>query len=52
MTDIENYKNIVEKIFGRTFDIPLNGNTNNCIGAINSRSNFAVFTDNFIVRLQ
>ena len=52
MTDIENYRKIVENIVHQDFDLPQSDTTNNCIGALNNRSNFAVFTNNFIDRVQ
>lgn len=48
MNAMENYKIIVDQIFERSIDIPDNGNTNNCIGALNSEDNFIVFRNNFI----
>ena len=52
MNDVQNFKNIVENIFQEAIDIPDNDSTNNCIGALNNRENFAVFNKNFIERLK
>lgn len=52
MSDIENYKKILEEIFGQKITLPKKARTNNCIGALNSADNFAVFKTNFIERLK
>ena len=52
MNDIENYKSIVENIFCQEFDIPISGNTNKCIGALNRSDSFVQFKINFIDRLK
>jgi hypothetical protein len=52
VTDIKNYKDIVRNVFSADIDIPDSEATNNCIGALNNRDNFGVFTDNFISRLK
>jgi len=39
-------------VFSLDFDLQDSPTTNNCIGALNNRANFGVFTGNFISRLQ
>jgi len=53
VTDIENYKTLLDKIFGvasATFD-PNNPITNNVIGALNHPTEFVEFRNNFTERL-
>ena len=54
MTDLENYSNIIDNIFGaNTTTFKRTGNsTNNVIGALNNASNFEVFAANFTQRLR
>jgi len=52
MTDVENYKEILENIFQREISFSDNTVENNCIGALNDINNFHVFRNNFIERLK
>jgi hypothetical protein len=52
MNDRENYKIIIENIFSQNFELEINENTNNCIGALNHDDNFMIFKTNFIERLK
>lgn len=52
MTQVENYKKILEDIFGQTISFTNNKVTNNCIGALNSADEYHVFNANFIERLK
>jgi len=54
MSDLENYKHLIEDIFGvgtATFDASLD-HTNNIIGALNNNSNLKQFTNCFTARLK
>lgn len=51
MTQVENYKYILEKIFNESIKFSNNQITNNCIGAIQDQKNFEIFSNNFIARL-
>jgi len=52
MTQVENYKHILEKIFHREISFSNNSITNNCIGALNPENDFHTFRTNFIERLK
>lgn len=52
MTQIENYKQILENIFKTEIKFSNDKITNNCIGALNNQDNFHVFRNNFIERLK
>ncbi len=57
MNDFENYKIIIDSIFGNntarfeTIDVKSN-DSNNILGALNSEANFLEFKENFIARLK
>lgn len=52
MTQVENYKNILENIFKKEIKFSNNKIENNCIGALSNVSDFSIFNDNFIQRLK
>lgn len=52
MNDVENYKTILEEIFGQEIAFSNYKVTNNCIGALRSTENFSIFKINFIERLK
>jgi len=52
MTQLENYRNLLENIFGQTINFSNNTIENNCIGALSYTNDFHVFRDNFIERLK
>lgn len=52
MTQVENYKKILESIFNKTIDFSNNSIENNCIGALNRTNDYHVFRTNFIDRLK
>ncbi|MFP4529380.1 MAG: hypothetical protein ACLFQX_12605 [Candidatus Kapaibacterium sp.] len=52
MTQVENYKNILESIFHKTITFSNDSIENNCIGALNRIDDFHVFRANFIERLK
>jgi hypothetical protein len=52
MTQVENYKTILESIFHKTIEFSNDSIENNCIGAINRIDDFHVFKANYIERLK
>ncbi|MBC7000115.1 hypothetical protein [Cytophaga sp. FL35] len=52
MTQIENYKKILEDIFKQKIKFSNNNIENNCIGALKSKDDYSVFRNNFIERLK
>jgi hypothetical protein len=52
MTDVENYKEILENIFQKEISFSDNSVENNCIGGLNNINDFHVFRKNFIERLK
>ena len=52
MTQVENYKNTLERIFNKTIDFSNISIKNNCIGALNRTNDYHVFRNNFIERLK
>lgn len=52
MTQVENYKQILENIFKTEIKFSNDKITNNCIGALNNQNNYHVFRNNFIERLK
>ncbi len=51
MTQVENYKEILESIFNQEVNFKDYTLENNCIGALNNHRNFHIFKENFITRL-
>ncbi len=52
MSQVENYKQILEEIFKQKIDFSNYNITNDCIGALKSENDYHVFTVNFIERLK
>lgn len=52
MTQVENYKDILENIFNKEIIFSDNSIENNCIGALDSINDYHVFRGNFIERLK
>lgn len=52
MTQVENFKEILEDIFKKEISFSNNNIINNCIGALQSNDNYSVFSNNFIERLK
>ena len=52
MTQVENYKHILENIFKQEIKFSNNKIENNCIGALKNINDFSVFSNNFIARLK
>jgi hypothetical protein len=52
MTQIENYKQILENIFKQEIKFSNGKIKNNCIGALNNTTEYSVFSKNFIERLE
>lgn len=51
MSQVENYKTILEEIFGQEINFSKSTATNNCMGALMNREMPSVFKTNFIERL-
>lgn len=52
MTQVDNYKGLLENIFHKTINFSNDSIENNCIGALNRIDDFHVFKANFIERLK